>query len=76
MVVHAYAREGHGPAAVMTRANQWLTELNTDPDMALFATCCFVVIDPASGELEMCRAGHPAPVLLSPGRRARAPRPG
>ena len=35
--------------------------------MALFATCCFVVIDPASGELEMCRAGHPAPVLVSPG---------
>ncbi len=67
MVVHAYAREGHGPAEVMTRANQWLTELNIDPDMALFATCCFVVIDPASGELEMCRAGHPAPVLVSPG---------
>jgi len=67
MVVHAYAREGHGPAAVMTRANEWLTELNTDPDMALFASCCFVVIDPASGQLEMCRAGHPAPVLLSPG---------
>jgi serine phosphatase RsbU (regulator of sigma subunit) len=66
-VVHAYAREGHGPAEVMTRANEWLTELNTDPDMALFATCCFVVIDPASGELEMCRAGHPAPVLVSPG---------
>ena len=71
MVVHAYAREGHGPAAVMSRANEWLTELNsdpdTDPDRALFATCCFVVIDPASGQLEMCRAGHPAPVLLSPG---------
>jgi len=67
MVVHAYAREGHGPAEVMTRANQWLTELNTDPDMALFATCCFVVIDPVSGELEMCRAGHPAPFLATPG---------
>ena len=67
MVVHAYAREGHGPAEVMTRANQWLTELNTDPDVALFASCCFVVLDPASGELEMCRAGHPAPVLVSPG---------
>jgi serine phosphatase RsbU (regulator of sigma subunit) len=67
MVVHAYAREGHGPAEVMTRANQWLTELNTDPDTALFASCCFVVLDPGSGELEMCRAGHPAPVLVSPG---------
>ena len=67
MVVHAYAREGHGPAEVMTRANQWLVELNTDPDLALFASCCFVVIDPGAGELEMCRAGHPAPVLVSPG---------
>jgi serine phosphatase RsbU (regulator of sigma subunit) len=51
----------------MTRANQWLVELNTDPDLALFASCCFVVIDPGAGELEMCRAGHPAPVLISPG---------
>ncbi len=67
MVVHAYAREGHGPAEVMTRANQWLVELNTDPDLDLFASCCFVVIDPVAGELEMCRAGHPAPVLVSPG---------
>jgi len=67
MVVHAYAREGHGPAEVMTRANQWLTELSTDPDTALFASCCFVMLDPASGELDMCRAGHPAPVLISPG---------
>jgi serine phosphatase RsbU (regulator of sigma subunit) len=67
MVVHAYAREGHGPAEVMTRANQWLAELNADPDLALFATCCLVVVDPAAGELEMCRAGHPAPVLISPG---------
>jgi serine phosphatase RsbU (regulator of sigma subunit) len=67
MVVHAYAREGHRPAEVMTRANQWLAELNADPDLALFATCCFVVIDPVAGELEMCRAGHPAPVLVSPG---------
>ncbi|HEY0716877.1 MAG TPA: SpoIIE family protein phosphatase, partial [Streptosporangiaceae bacterium] len=67
MVVHAYAREGHGPAEVMTRANRWLAELNTDVDLAMFATCCFVVIDPARGELELCRAGHPAPALVSPG---------
>jgi serine phosphatase RsbU (regulator of sigma subunit) len=67
MVVHAYAREGHGPAEVMTRANRWLAELNTDVDLAMFATCCFVVIDPARGELELCRAGHPAPALVTPG---------
>jgi serine phosphatase RsbU (regulator of sigma subunit) len=67
MVVHAYAREGHGPAEVMTRANRWLAELNTDVDLAMFATCCFVIIDPARGELELCRAGHPAPALVTPG---------
>ncbi|HWG14926.1 MAG TPA: SpoIIE family protein phosphatase [Streptosporangiaceae bacterium] len=67
MVVHAYAREGHGPAEVMTRANRWLAELNTDVDLAMFATCCFVVFDPARGELELCRAGHPAPALVTPG---------
>jgi serine phosphatase RsbU (regulator of sigma subunit) len=66
-VVHAYAREGQGPAEVMTRANRWLAELNTDVDLAMFATCCFVIIDPARGELQMCRAGHPAPVLAAPG---------
>jgi hypothetical protein len=66
-VVDAYAREGHGPAGVMARANRWLAGLNTDLDTALFATCCFVVIDPARGQLSMCRAGHPAPALLVPG---------
>ncbi len=59
MVVQAYAREEQGPAEVMTRANRWLADLNTDVDLAMFATCCFVIIDPARGELEMCRAGHP-----------------
>jgi hypothetical protein len=64
--VHAYAREGHGPAEVMARANHWLVDLNTDPDISLFATCCFVVLNPATGELSMCRAGHPPPALVTP----------
>ncbi len=64
--VHAYAREGHGPAEVMARTNQWLVGLNTDPDRALFATCCFVVLRPATGELAMCRAGHHPPALVTP----------
>jgi serine phosphatase RsbU (regulator of sigma subunit) len=68
MVVQAYAREEQGPAEVMTRANRWLADLNTDVDLAMFATCCFVIIDPARGELEMCRAGHPGPALAAPGR--------
>jgi serine phosphatase RsbU (regulator of sigma subunit) len=51
----------------MARANRWLADLNTDVDLAMFATCCFVIIDPARGELEMCRAGHPGPALIAPG---------
>ncbi len=66
-VVHAYAREGQGPAEVMTLANRWLADLNTDVDLAMFATCCFVIIDSGRGRLEMCRAGHPGPALAGPG---------
>ncbi len=65
--VHAYTREGHGPAQVMARTNRWLTDLNSDPDIALFATCCFVVVSPATGMLTISRAGHPPPVLVAPG---------
>jgi serine phosphatase RsbU (regulator of sigma subunit) len=64
--VHAYTREGHGPAQVMARANRWLADLNTDPEIALFATCCFVVVDPVTGLLTVCRAGHPPPVIVTP----------
>ena len=66
-VVQAYTSEGHGPAEVMSRANNWLADLNTDLDLAMYATCCFVVVDPVSGELVVCRAGHPAPAIVTPG---------
>ncbi len=69
--VHAYAREGHSPAEIMTRANQWLVELNADPDMALFATCCLIMINPATRELRVCRAGHPPALAVPPGARPR-----
>ncbi|HET9895351.1 MAG TPA: SpoIIE family protein phosphatase [Streptosporangiaceae bacterium] len=69
--VHAYTREGHGPAEVMARTNRWLADLNTDPEIALFATCCFVVVNPATGEVKISRAGHPPPVLVPPGARPR-----
>jgi serine phosphatase RsbU (regulator of sigma subunit) len=66
--VHAYAREGHDPAEVMARTNRWLADLNDDPDRSRFATCCFMAVRPATGEVAMCRAGHPPPILLPPGR--------
>src|SRR5262249_39701849 len=70
--VHAYAREGHGPAEVIARANQWLVDLNDkNPDLALFATCCFVVVSPEPPELPSCRAGHPPALVLPPGGKPR-----
>ncbi|SEE22132.1 Serine phosphatase RsbU, regulator of sigma subunit [Streptomyces sp. 2231.1] len=64
--VHAYANEGHPPAAVLERTNCLLAELNTDPDTALFATCCYMALNPSDGTLRVCRAGHPAPALVTP----------
>ncbi|NWF29642.1 SpoIIE family protein phosphatase [Streptomyces sp. PKU-EA00015] len=64
--VHAYANEGHPPAAVLERTNRLLAELNTDPDRALFATCCYIALTPSDGTLRVCRAGHPAPALVTP----------
>ncbi|QTD98520.1 PP2C family protein-serine/threonine phosphatase [Streptomyces cyanogenus] len=64
--VHAYANEGHPPAAVLERTNRLLAELNTDPDSALFATCCYMALNPFDGTLRVCRAGHPAPALITP----------
>ncbi|WP_129282657.1 SpoIIE family protein phosphatase [Streptomyces sp. TM32] len=69
--VHAYANEGHPPAAVLERTNRLLAELNTDPDRALFATCCYIALTPSDGRLQVCRAGHPAPALITPRRPPR-----
>ncbi|WP_329128750.1 SpoIIE family protein phosphatase [Streptomyces sp. NBC_01476] len=60
--VHAYAAEGHGPDAVMSRASHFLTALDEDR----FATCIYIEADPATGVLQIARAGHPHPVLRIP----------
>jgi serine phosphatase RsbU (regulator of sigma subunit) len=66
--VHAYASEGHPPAAVLARTNRLLADLNTDPDRSLFATCCYIELRPDDETLRVCRAGHPAPALVTPRR--------
>ena len=60
--VHAYAAEGHGPDAVLSRTSRFLASLDEDR----FATCIYIEADPASGTLHMARAGHPHPVLRMP----------
>ncbi|MGC0376143.1 ATP-binding SpoIIE family protein phosphatase [Streptomyces sp. SAI-229] len=62
--LRAYASEGHRPDAVLSRASRFLHGINeADPAELRFATCLYVEVDPATGVLEVARAGHPDPVI-------------
>ncbi|MEU9413796.1 SpoIIE family protein phosphatase [Streptomyces sp. NPDC048272] len=76
IAVRAYASEGHRPDAVLSRASRFLAGLCSTQDTAdsasyddadflspRFATCLYVECDPATGTLEVARAGHPDPVV-------------
>ncbi|WP_393054746.1 SpoIIE family protein phosphatase [Streptomyces sp. LN549] len=60
--VRAFALSGHDPQEVMSGTNRLLIDL----DPGQFASCCYVVIDPATGRAQVVRAGHPQPVLRLP----------
>jgi serine phosphatase RsbU (regulator of sigma subunit) len=50
------------PAQALTAANQRiLSDTNSD----LFVTVLYIVLDPESGQLTYCNAGHPPPFILS-----------
>ncbi|UWE10650.1 ATP-binding SpoIIE family protein phosphatase [Actinacidiphila bryophytorum] len=57
--VYAYAAEGHGPDAVLSRSSRFLAALDEDR----FATCLYIEAEPSTGMLHIARAGHPHPVL-------------
>lgn len=59
--LRAYAAEGHEPAAVMSRTNRMMSDL----DPSLFATCAYVLLDLRSGVATVALAGHPPPFLRS-----------
>ncbi len=78
IALRAYASEGHRPDAVLSRATRFLsgitdgiaygsTDTRDDHGGAAadprFATCLYVEADPATGVLEIARAGHPEPVI-------------
>ncbi|MGW7601507.1 SpoIIE family protein phosphatase [Streptomyces antimycoticus] len=63
--VRAYTTEGHGPATVLERSNRLLTELDTD----LYATCCCMWLDLATGTVTAATAGHPEPLITDAGGR-------
>jgi serine phosphatase RsbU (regulator of sigma subunit) len=64
--LRAYVSEGHSPSDVMGRASVFLHDLDTD----LMATCTCVLLDPATGDGQIVRAGHPHPIIRAAGRRA------
>jgi serine phosphatase RsbU (regulator of sigma subunit) len=56
------ARRGHAPLdALVRRVNQ---EISDDNPAMLFLTAIVGILDVRTGELEMCNAGHDAPILL------------
>ncbi len=59
--LRAYAAEGHDPAAVMSRTNRLMAEL----DPGVFATCALVAVDLRTSTAEVVLAGHPPPVRQS-----------
>ncbi|MYY04824.1 MULTISPECIES: SpoIIE family protein phosphatase [unclassified Streptomyces] len=70
IALRAYASEGHRPDAVLSRASRFLCGL-TDPHeadeatAARFATCLYAEADPETGVLDIARAGHPDPVVMT-----------
>ncbi|MEU7072260.1 SpoIIE family protein phosphatase [Streptomyces narbonensis] len=60
--VRAFALGGQRPQDVMRGTNRLLIDL----DPGQFASCCYVLLDPGTGEARAVRAGHPQPLLLRP----------
>ncbi|WP_406447968.1 SpoIIE family protein phosphatase [Streptomyces sp. NBC_00876] len=60
--VRAFALSGHDPQEVVSGTNRLLIDL----DPGQFASCCYIVMDPATGLTQAVRAGHPQPVLRHP----------
>ncbi|MET9520539.1 SpoIIE family protein phosphatase [Streptomyces sp. NPDC002994] len=73
IALRAYASEGHRPDAVLSRASRFLHGITDtydpgDYSSPRFATCLYIEVDPATGLLDIARAGHPEPaVRLSDG---------
>ncbi|GHI06295.1 phosphatase [Streptomyces cellostaticus] len=65
IALRAYASEGHRPDAVLSRASRFLHGITHDEHLTdlRFATCLYAEADPATGRLEIARAGHPDPAI-------------
>ncbi|WSY83171.1 SpoIIE family protein phosphatase [Streptomyces sp. NBC_00876] len=70
IALRAYASEGHRPDAVLSRASRFLSGLtdgyeDDDRTGGRFATCLYAEADPDTGTLDIARAGHPDPVVMT-----------
>jgi serine phosphatase RsbU (regulator of sigma subunit)/PAS domain-containing protein len=65
--VRAFALGDRPPDEVMSSTNHLLIDL----DPGLFASCCYIRLDPATGVARAARAGHPPPLLRSADGRTR-----
>jgi serine phosphatase RsbU (regulator of sigma subunit) len=63
--VRAFALGDRPPDEVMSGTNRLLIDL----DPGLFASCCYIRLDPATGVARAARAGHPQPILRRPDGR-------
>jgi serine phosphatase RsbU (regulator of sigma subunit)/CheY-like chemotaxis protein len=62
--IRAYAMRNLAPAALMESLDRLLEGLNA----STMATALYLVLDQEAGTVEMVSAGHPAPLLVEPGR--------
>ena len=61
----ALAQHAESPGELLSRLDGFLARARTTD----FATVCYAVLDPATGELEYASAGHPPMLLVSPDGR-------
>jgi len=69
--IRAYALDGHSPAQTLARTSRFLADLNGEDSRPLYATCCYLTLDPPSGRVRASRAGHPQPILITASGPAR-----
>jgi len=62
-LVRAAALDGSDPAQALMRANRWITR---DSESGMFVTIFYGILNPATGHLRYCCAGHNPPILLRP----------
>ncbi|MEZ0076932.1 SpoIIE family protein phosphatase [Planotetraspora sp. GP83] len=62
--LRAYASEGHSPYDILANINRLLLRFHPRE----IATVCLLLVDPATGDVRACNAGHLPPLLVSTAR--------